>query len=1002
MKIWKNKTAVIFFSFYFVIGLIAFISISPQKTFGLNCSDENSCVAANCASGRCTTESIQKDNGCCHAETDCPPFTSSCSSCGQITRTVCEGGGGSWGSCSGITFNINPTSPLPNSPVAVDMHREGATSCGGNWDNVNLKLDGVDQGINLCFHDGTNCDDGYKSDINSGAPGIHTLTFTVNNGACSCNSTTFTTLSKTMTVKTYIGQDWNFDPNYSGASCQFEGYINTCQAPYRQFAKTLACRPDGSGIGADGTVYFVGCKTNVCGHAKDGSGQPDWNSNNIDWNDVGTVGSGKSAEILGTKYLSWTNQISEATFTTTSYYANGYKVFWKPSDPARNYNLCLNALPNPSFGQVSGTASWHHGLISWSDPNNNFSTAVWMPVYSAAPTPTPISPTPTPYTPICNSPLPSCTLGTQILTNPTFDSNTTGWSPWTPQYTSANWERGAAHIHSDGPTGRSCWYQDIDIIGGKRIMISSEMFRSANMGTVAPYISINAYVNRGGTMVWENNYGGVTSLNEVNSCSIKSRDIYLEPAVSRIRVSFCVWDATAGESYANWVSVCRVPNRCGEYCTGVTDCATDACYTGVCRNSACLIASDCNCATCSCEKPGGVTPGVNPPTPTPTPIPAIISGRGTYLDINNNCTYEAGVDQIPADSTTYRLHQTAPASCSYDQTQTSANGQISYSNLGCFSSTNTATYQLTATYNNTDYQFICAGSTSNSAQFSINVTPGQNFPFSSALSVRRNGWIQGYGAEIYVGNSISNSIPSNAITRAFIRSEATMSSGVVSLPNSINLNSAPISSDSSKLWLARPYTQSMPTSVTYSGLYNSIITSRLFDVESTAGPVTWPSPTGSVYSDGVVVIRMTGDATINSNVNLNHRYILFVEGNLTINNTITLQPQGFLLIVTQGNILINSTLGTTPSSDTPTLEGLFITGGSFIANGGGTYTDPRLNIKGTIVTGVNGSGTYVSNRTHQQISEYPSDYFIFNPKLLLNAPRVLTSPIFSWNISRDE
>lgn len=114
---------------------------------------------------------------------------------------VCGGGGGPpppppppGGSCSGITYTLNPPSPeSPNATVAVNINRTGATSCSGSWDNVGLKLDGVNQGIGLCYTDGSNCSLGYHSFINSGAAGTRTLQFTVNNGSCLCNTSTFCT-----------------------------------------------------------------------------------------------------------------------------------------------------------------------------------------------------------------------------------------------------------------------------------------------------------------------------------------------------------------------------------------------------------------------------------------------------------------------------------------------------------------------------------------------------------------------------------------------------------------------------------------------------------------------------------------------------------------------------------------------------------------------------------------------------------------------------------------
>ena len=97
--------------------------------------------------------------------------------------------------CSDINYWLNPSSPNYNTNITVDISRVGASWCQDNWNYVGLLLDGVPQNLALCDHLGNNCDNMYHSTINSGEPGTHTLTFTVNNGSCICNSESFTTTS---------------------------------------------------------------------------------------------------------------------------------------------------------------------------------------------------------------------------------------------------------------------------------------------------------------------------------------------------------------------------------------------------------------------------------------------------------------------------------------------------------------------------------------------------------------------------------------------------------------------------------------------------------------------------------------------------------------------------------------------------------------------------------------------------------------------------------------
>ncbi len=115
--------------------------------------------------------------------------------------TIVNGGGSTpvppATTCTGIMYYLSPASPEnPNTSVNVNIDRSTATSCSGNWNNVGFLLDGVSlPGGSIGYLDGSNTGSGYHWPINSGAVGTHTIQFTVNNGACTCNPNYFLTVS---------------------------------------------------------------------------------------------------------------------------------------------------------------------------------------------------------------------------------------------------------------------------------------------------------------------------------------------------------------------------------------------------------------------------------------------------------------------------------------------------------------------------------------------------------------------------------------------------------------------------------------------------------------------------------------------------------------------------------------------------------------------------------------------------------------------------------------
>lgn len=162
-------------------------------------------------------------------------------------------------------------------------------------------------------------------------------------------------------------------------------------------------------------------------------------------------------------------------------------------------------------------------------------------------------------------------------------------------------------------------------------------------------------------------------------------------------------------------------------------------------------------------------------------------------------------------------------------------------------------------------------------------------------------------------------------------------------------------------------------------------------------------PSGLAANTTHIMYRI-GSLSINDQWDLNSfnnkQLIVFVTGDLTINNTILNLPnndKGFLAFIVKGNININPNLGTdAPSSalDVTTLpadlEGVYIADGT-ISTGVGTKT---LVGEGMFI----GWGGLNLDRDYSSVANNTSPAMIFRyrPDLLLNTPKILKNYSYTW------
>jgi hypothetical protein len=144
----------------------------------------------------------------------------------------------------------------------------------------------------------------------------------------------------------------------------------------------------------------------------------------------------------------------------------------------------------------------------------------------------------------------------------------------------------------------------------------------------------------------------------------------------------------------------------------------------------------------------------------------------------------------------------------------------------------------------------------------------------------------------------------------------------------------------------------------------------------------------------------TGNPTINSAITIGaaEKRILVINGTLTIKNTITIAPGGFLAIIAKDGIIVDPSVGAGAPAVysvgiTPQIQGMYITGGDFSIPASVTPPDKQLVLKGMFIVDNFSIARSMSNANNLL---YPATMFIHDPSLLFSTPLIMQEVPFRW------
>jgi len=125
--------------------------------------------------------------------------------------------------------------------------------------------------------------------------------------------------------------------------------------------------------------------------------------------------------------------------------------------------------------------------------------------------------------------------------------------------------------------------------------------------------------------------------------------------------------------------------------------------------------------------------------------------------------------------------------------------------------------------------------------------------------------------------------------------------------------------------------------------------------------------------------------------------IIFIDGNLTISESISVDPGGFLAFIVTGNITISPNVGQADAASLEAaVEGIFIADGQIIiqSDGDNDIPDKKFVGEGSFIgwSGVSLGRDYEGNLNNQN----PVELFRFRPDFVINAPEAMKSSHYVW------
>ncbi len=254
-------------------------------------------------------------------------------------------------------------------------------------------------------------------------------------------------------------------------------------------------------------------------------------------------------------------------------------------------------------------------------------------------------------------------------------------------------------------------------------------------------------------------------------------------------------------------------------------------------------------------------------------------------------------------------------------------------------------------------------------------------------------WFQAEGGDVYASAILRSYVQPGASTPVVVRDGTGGYPGVVAYGTSYDFDSALTGQGnnnvSSTNWLAyAPHTTVDYYDYFYRRFGSPTTPYAFADLLAVAQPASSETPYYVVGN-----MTTTGDWVVGDGESV----VFIVDGNVTIGGSITTTGTGFVAFIVNGDIAVDSAVGTAYNSQTPVLQGIYITSptGTFDTGTSTAASSARFVGEGMFIAGdfllqrdLEGYGT--GNTTHA------AELFIYDPQLLFTMPDPMKELPVTW------
>jgi hypothetical protein len=198
---------------------------------------------------------------------------------------------------------------------------------------------------------------------------------------------------------------------------------------------------------------------------------------------------------------------------------------------------------------------------------------------------------------------------------------------------------------------------------------------------------------------------------------------------------------------------------------------------------------------------------------------------------------------------------------------------------------------------------------------------------------------------------------------------------------------------SSKNWLT--HDGPFQTRDFYSYYFGGFGSPTTVDYDHVSSPITQPAVKAKSADGKDVPYVVSGAMTTSGNWNVASGNLIFlVDGNLTINGTMNVSGTGNIIFIVKGDIMVDPSVGTTYSSTSPVVEGVYVTNGTFHTGLSSVVGTERFVGKGIFI-----GNNFSLERDLASVVQngfYAAELFIYNPRLFMELPDQMKETSVVW------